>query len=120
MSAAPTVVRAELVERAGQFRARTCRLWGGALAARGGAAFLVALGGGERARAWQSCHVNFVFWAGLAQGLVVFAATQKIAKGHWSGLLIRFAEAGAAVLVVFLGPDLRPVLGAGPIFHWPH
>ena len=120
MSAAPTVVRAELVERAGQFPARTFALWGGALAALGGAAFLVALGGGERARAWQSWHVNFVFWTGLAQGLVVFAATQKIAKGHWSGLLIRFAEAGAAFLVVSLGLYLGLVLGRGHIFSWLH
>jgi hypothetical protein len=64
--------------------------------------------------------VNFVFWTGLAQGLVVFAATQKIAKGHWSGLLIRFAEAGAAFLVVSLGLYLGLVIGRGHIFSWLH
>src|SRR5258708_25101633 len=120
MSAAPAVVRAELVERAGQFPARTFALWGGALAALGGAAVRGAQGGGEGARGWQSWHVNFVFWTGLAQGLVVFAAIQKIAKGHWSGLLIRFAEAGAAFLVVSLGLYLGLVLGRGHIFSWLH
>ncbi len=120
MSAATATVRAELVERARQFPTRTFALLGGALAALGGALFLVALGGGERARAWQSWHVNFVFWTGLAQGLVVFAATQKIAKGHWSGVLIRFAEAGAAFLVVSLGLYLGLVLGRGYIFSWLH
>src|SRR5260370_6828346 len=120
MSAATATVRAELVERARQFPARTFALLGGALAALGGALFLVALGGGERARAWQSWHVISVFWTGLGQGLVVFAATQKIAKGHWSGVLIRFAEAGAAFLVVSLGLYLGVVLGRGYIFSWLH
>src|SRR2546428_11768488 len=79
----------------------------------GAVAFLSVLTAGRQggARAWQAWHVNFMFWTGLAQGLVVFAATQKLAKGHWSGLLIRFAEAAAAFLIVSLALYVGLVLG---------
>src|SRR5207245_4653030 len=91
----------------------------GITAAGGGAAvFLWALTTGQAARAWQSYHVNFMFWTGLAQGLVVFAATQKLAKGHWSGLVIRFAESAAACLVVALALYVGLVLGRAYIFSW--
>src|SRR2546422_590852 len=100
MSPAAAVSRAQLVEKARQFPARTFMAAGLVAAGGGAAVFLWALTTGQAARAWQSYHVNFMFWTGLAQGLVVFAATQKLAKGHWSGLLIRFAESAAAFLVV--------------------
>src|SRR2546423_12543728 len=120
MSAAPHVSRAELVEKARRFPARSFTLFGAVLAVLGGAAFLWTLAVGEAGRAWQSWHVNFMFWTGLAQGMVVFAATQKLAKGHWSGLVIRLAEAGAgfprlARLLLFW-----PLMGRAPIFTWLH
>ena len=118
MSPAATVSRAQLVEKARQFPARTFMV-AGIIAAGGGAAvFLWALTTGQAARAWQSYHVNFMFWTGLAQGLVVFAATQKLAKGHWSGLVIRFAESAAAFLVVALALYVGLVLGRAYIFSW--
>src|SRR2546422_10863642 len=120
MSPAATVSRAQLVEKARQFPARTFMV-AGIIAAGGGAAvFLWALTTGQAARAWQSFHVNFMFWTGLAQGLVVFAATQKLAKGHWSGLVIRFAESAAAFLVVALALFLGLALGRAYIFSWLH
>src|SRR3989441_7327031 len=120
MSAAATTSRAELVETARRFPAKAFALSGGAATLLGGASFLWALtaGGGEAARAWQSYHFNFMFWTGLAQGLVVFAATQKLAKGHWSGLVIRFAESAAAFLMVALALYLGLVLGRAYIFSW--
>src|SRR5437879_4146807 len=118
MSPAATVSRAQLVEKARQFPARTFMV-AGIIAAGGGAAvFLWALTTGQAARAWQSYHVNFMFWTGLAQGLVVFAATQKLAKGHWSGLVIRFAESAAAFLMVALALYVGLVLGRAYIFSW--
>src|SRR5256886_9533989 len=116
---AASVSRAELVEKARRFPARTFTLFGAVLAGLGGAAFLWALSAGETARAWQSWHFNFMFWTALAQGMVVFAATQKLAKGHWSGVIIRLAEPGSAVprgsLVLFIGL----FVGGGPLFSWP-
>lgn len=117
---APAASRAALVQKARAFPAGTFTTWGAVLAAGGAAAFLWALAGGAAARAWQGWHVNFMFWTGLAQGLVVLAATQKLAKGHWSGLVIRFAEAGAAFLLVSLVLYLGLFVGRFSIFTWLH
>jgi hypothetical protein len=121
MSATTAAVpRSELVQKARGFPARAFALWGALLALIGGAAFLWALVAGAPARVWQSWHFNFMFWTGLAQGLVAVAATQKLAKGHWSGLLIRFAEAGVAFLVVSLALYVGLFLGRFSIFTWLH
>jgi hypothetical protein len=92
--------------------------WGAVLTALGAVVFLETLAGAAAARAWQAWHVNFMFWTGLAQGLVVFAATQKLAKGHWSGLVIRFAESAAAFLAVSLLLYLGLFFGRFAIFPW--
>jgi hypothetical protein len=120
MSVATAGLRSELVQKARAFPARTFALLGGLLALIGGAAFLMALAGGDRARAWQSWQVNFMDWTGLAQGLVVFAATQKLAKGHWSGVVIRLAEAAVAFLFVSLVLYVGVVVGRTYIFTWWH
>ncbi len=121
MSTTTAVSRQGLVEKARQFPARTFMLLGTLLAVAGAVLFLwVLIGEGRAARVWQAWHVNFMFWTGMAQGLVVFAATQKLAKGHWSGVIIRFAEAGVAFLVVSLLLYLGLVVGRGHIFSWIH
>src|SRR2546428_7184951 len=76
---------------AGRLAGVELRRGGGDAALAGGEALLAVATAGRRGgpRAWQAWHVNFMFWTGLAQGLVVFAATQKLAKGHWSGGVIR-------------------------------
>src|SRR5205823_3876608 len=102
------------------FPARTFTLLGGVLAIAGGAVFLWLLAAGERARAWQSWHVNFMFWIGLAQGLVIVAATQKLAKGHWAGLMIRFAEAAVAFLFVALLLFAGEFVARAALFGWVH
>src|SRR5207247_10814080 len=78
------------------------------------------LAAGRAPRVWQAWHVNFRFWTGLAQALVVFAATQKLAKGHWSGLVIRLAEAAAAFLWVALVLYIGLIVGRTHIFSWLH
>jgi len=120
MSAVAAVPRSELVQKASQFPARAFTLWGALLAVAGGAGFLWVLAAGGAPRAWQAWHVNFMFWTGLAQALVVFAATQKLAKGHWSGLVIRLAEAAAAFLWVSLVLYLGLIVGRAHIFSWLH
>src|SRR5437773_803205 len=120
MSAATAGSRAQLVEKARQFPAGAFIGYGVVASGVGAAVFLWALTTGQAARAWQAYHVNFMFWTGLAQGLVVFAATQKLAKGHWSGLLIRFAESAAAFLVIALVLFLGLALGRAYIFSWLH
>ncbi len=120
MSATATASRADLARSARQFPARTFTLLGGVLAIAGGAVFLWLLAAGERARAWQSWHVNFMFWIGLAQGLVIVAATQKLAKGHWAGLMIRFAEAAVAFLFVALLLFAGEFVARAALFGWVH
>jgi len=120
VSAAAVVSRAELVERGRRFPVKAFIAYGVLAAVIGAAAFLWALTAEQEARAWQSYHFNFMFWTGLAQGLVVFAATQKLAKGHWSGVVIRFAEAAAAFLAVALVLYVGLFVGRGHIFTWLH
>src|SRR5437867_8725039 len=120
MSAAAAVSRSELVQKARRFPAGAFAAWGAVFTVIGGAAFLWTLVTGAPARAWQSWHFNFMFWTGLAQGLVVVAATQKLAKGHWSGLVIRLAEAAAAFLVVALLLYVGLFVGRSYIFSWLH
>src|SRR6266576_1020747 len=120
MSAAVAGARGQLVEKARQFPTGGFLAAGIVATALGAAGFWWALTTGQAPRAWQAYHVNFMFWVGLAQGLVVFAATQKLAKGHWSGLLIRFAESAVAFLVVALLLYGGLVLGRTYIFSWLH
>jgi hypothetical protein len=115
---AAAVSRGELVEKARRFHARSFTLLGAVLIVVGGAAFLWALADGEAARIWQSWLFNFMFWTGLAQGMVVFAATQKLAKGHWSGVVIRLSEAASAFLPVSLVLFLGLIVGRAHIFSW--
>src|SRR2546425_340097 len=120
VSAAPAAARAELVRRARAFPVRGVVALGAVAALVGGAVFLWALGSGRADRAWQAYHVNFMFWIGLAQASVVFAATQKLAKGHWSGVVIRFAEAAAPFLIVALALFLGLFFGRQHVFSWLH
>ena len=119
MSAA-LVRRADLAQRARQAPVRRVALLGIALAAVGGVALVAGLLGGHPDRTWWAYHANFVFWAGLAQGMVVFAATQKVAKGHWSGVLIRVAEAGAAFTTLSVVLFAGLFIGRDHIFTWLH
>jgi hypothetical protein len=115
VSAPSRISRAELSEKARAFPVATFRTAGLGAAAVG--FVLLLLGGrGHSDRMWQAYHFNFLYWVALAQGLVVFAATQKLAKGHWAGLLIRFAEAAVAFLFVALVLYLGLFLGRRSLF----
>ncbi|HUL03677.1 MAG TPA: hypothetical protein VLV16_10655 [Gemmatimonadales bacterium] len=111
------VTRAELAQRARQAPTGALTRYGALAAGIGGVAFLWALVS-DTERAWQAYHTNFVFWAVLGQALVVFAASQKLAKGHWSGLIIRFAEAAVAFQFVILVLFVGLFLGREHLFGW--
>jgi hypothetical protein len=120
MSAATAVNRAELVEKARAFPVGVYRTWGGGALLVGVLVLLWGFAGGHGARVWQAWHFNLLFWMGLAQASVIFAATQKLAKGHWSGVVIRFAEAAVAFTPVALVLFLVEYLGRGSIYSWIH
>ena len=115
-----TVSRSDLVQKARQAPVARFALFGAFAAGLGGIILVLGLLGGNPERTWWAYHANFVFWVGLAQGMVVFAATQKLAKGHWSGVIIRFAEAGAAFTTVALLLFIGLIIGRQYIFTWIH
>jgi hypothetical protein len=117
MTTATSLTRVELATKARQAPARTLITYGAILAVAGGLAFLWALKSSAD-RAWQAYHFNFVFWIVVAQAMVVFAGTQKLAKAHWSGLVIRFAEAAVAFLFVALVLFAGLFLGRHHLFGW--
>lgn len=117
MTTATAVDRAVLAQKARAFPVATFRTFGLAASAAGLILLLLVLRG-RADRVWQAWHFNFVFWLGLAQGSVVIAATQKLAKGHWSGLVIRFAEASVAFLPVAVLLFFASFFGRGYIYSW--
>jgi len=80
--------------------------------------FVALLAGDDPARAWRMFLVNFLFFTGFSQGAIIFAASQKITKGRWSGPILRFAEATVAFLPVSLICFLLLFLGKHHIFPW--
>jgi hypothetical protein len=84
-----------------------------------GLGMFVALALGEDpGRAWRMFLINFLFFTGMSQGAVVFAATQKITKGVWAGPIIRFAEAAVFFLPISIVCFLILFLGKYHLFPW--
>jgi hypothetical protein len=112
--------RSDLVQKARQAPVARFALVGAVAAIGGGIVLVLGVLSRHPERTWWAYHVNFVFWAGLAQAMVVVAATQKLAKGHWSGVIIRFAEAGAAFTTVAVVLFIGLIIGRQYIFTWIH
>jgi hypothetical protein len=112
--------RSDLAQKARQAPVARFALLGAIAAGVGGVIVAMGLLSGHPERTWWAYHANFMFWAGLAQGMVVFAATQKLAKGHWSGVIIRFAEAGVAFTTVSVLLFIGLAFGRAHIFTWIH
>lgn len=75
---------------------------GAALAAVGIALFVMALLGDGSHRAWQTFHVNWIFWTGITGGSLALTAVYKIANAKWSGVILRFSQAASAMIPVSL------------------
>jgi hypothetical protein len=70
------------------------------LTAVGAAAFLYGISSPLAQRAWQVFMVNYVFWAGLCFGAVLFSAVLNLSKAVWGRPLKRLAESFGAYLPV--------------------
>jgi Ni/Fe-hydrogenase subunit HybB-like protein len=88
------------------------------LAVVGTVSFLLLVRGASHARAWHAFHVNWLYWTGLSQAGVLFAATQVISKSRWSHPLRRVAEASVAFLPVSFVLFLVLWIGRAHIFPW--
>src|SRR5688572_21735752 len=115
-----TMSRADLAHKARQAPVARVMLLGAVAAVLGGILLVLGLMSAHPERTWWAYHANFMFWIGLAQGMVVFAASQKLAKGHWSGVVIRFAEAGVAFTAVAVVLVIGLFIGRQYIFTWIH
>lgn len=121
MSAAVAhVSRSDLVQKARQAPVARFMLVGAVAAIVGAIVLVLGLVSGHPERTWWAYHTNFMFWAGIAQGMVVFAAVIKLAKGHWAGVVIRFAEASVAFTTVTVVLFIGLVIGRNYIFTWIH
>jgi hypothetical protein len=117
---AATISRADLGQKARQAPFARFMAVGAVAAIVGGIVLARGLLGAHPERTWWAYHANFVFWAGLAQAMVVFAATQKLAKGHWSGVIIRFAEASVGFTTISVLLFIGLFIGRDHIFTWIH
>ncbi len=88
------------------------------LVAVGVATFLLLVLGASSARAWHAYLVNWLFWTGLSEAGVLFAASQVISKSRWSHPVRRFAEASVAFLPVSFVLFLVLWIGRAHIFPW--
>jgi hypothetical protein len=90
---------------------------GAVLAIAGAALFVLALTGDGSHRAWQTFHVNWVFWTGLTAGSISITAVSKIANAKWNGVIVRLSQAVSAMVPVSLiGMVLVMTLGYHDIY----
>jgi len=90
----------------------------GLLASIGIVAFVLMTLGSGSTRAWRIYHVNWLFWTGLSQAGVIFAASQVIVGARWSHPIRRMAEAAGAFLPVSFVLFLTLWLGRAEVFPW--
>jgi Ni/Fe-hydrogenase subunit HybB-like protein len=108
-----------MVDREGQekrFRGLPGLLW--VLLATGAATFLLAVNGPNKLRVWQILLVNFLFWSGMAQGGLVFAAIYQVTQARWGGAVKRLAEGMAAFLPLSFLLFLLLFFGREVLFPW--
>jgi len=68
--------------------------------------------------AWRAYHVNFLYFAGLAQGGMVIAAIFVTVGAHWPGPVRRIAEGLAAWVPVSFLLGIVGFLGRDHIYPW--
>jgi hypothetical protein len=88
-----------------------------ALAVIGAVAFAWGLAS-DPTTAWRAFHVNFVYYAGLAQGGLVIAAIFVIVGAHWPGPVRRVAEGLAAWAPVTFVLAVVGFFGRHHLFPW--
>jgi len=88
-----------------------------ALAAIGVLSFLYGLST-DADTAWRAYHVNFLYFAGLAQGGVVIAAIFVTVGAHWPGPVRRIAEGLAAWVPVSFLLGIVGFVGRDHIYPW--
>lgn len=81
-------------------------------------AFLLGINAEQPVRAWEVYLVNFLFWTGLAQAGVVFAAIYDICNARWGHVIKRIALGMGAFLPVALLMYAPLFFGRHWLFPW--
>ncbi len=81
-------------------------------------AFVAGVLGNSPQRTWQVFLVNLLYFSGIAQGLVVFAAALQITSARWGRPVKRIGELGAYFLPLSLLFLLVLYFGKVYIFPW--
>jgi hypothetical protein len=110
----------DLVARTGQVEFKRGRMLSAAFVIVGLGTFFWLLTHGQSREAWTSYLVNLVFFLGIAQAGIVWAAVARTTRGaKWASSLVRYAEAmsaflpiGYALVIVFL------LAGVKPLYSW--
>ncbi len=85
----------------------------------GAAAFLAALLTGHPQRAWQALLLNWVYFTGLAQSGVAFAAAYTVCRGRWGDAYRRLGESMSFFLPIsFVLLAVFLLFGASHVFPW--
>ena len=92
-------------------------LVGGGLAALGVLTFLIGLIV-DAPTTWRSFHVNYLYFAGIAQGGLVLAAIFVIVGARWPGPVRRIAEGLAAWVPVTFLLGVVGIFGRNHVYSW--
>lgn len=80
--------------------------------------FLLGIHGEQPGRAWQIYLVNFLFWLGLAQAGVVFAAIYETSRARWGNEIRRIAEGMGCFLPIAFLLFFPLIFGRFWLFPW--
>jgi hypothetical protein len=104
-------------------RTRRVPLWVYALGALGLAVGAITFGYGVGAApgpTWRATLINLLFWSGLAQGMVVWAAAFRVARTTWSPAVNRMGHAALWFLPFPLAVLFLLLAGRGYFLAWLH
>ncbi|MEP7027309.1 MAG: hypothetical protein ABI960_01825 [Candidatus Eisenbacteria bacterium] len=110
----------DTVQRTGQVDFKRGRLIAAVLTIVGFGAFLFLYTTGHQKSAWQAYLVNLVFFMGIAQAGIVWAAIARTARGHkWASSLVRCGEAMSSFLpVAWVLMMIFLYLGGSSLYSW--
>ena len=80
--------------------------------------FLLGVFGDSPQKTWQIFLVNFLFFTGIAQGMVVFASALQLTNAKWGRPVKRIAELGAYFLPLSLISLVILYFGRTYLFTW--
>lgn len=88
------------------------------LAIVGAATFVFRIMGDAQQRTWQVFLVNFLYFTGMAQGMIIVACVMQITSARWGSTVKRFGQFGAFFLPVSLVFLAVLYFGRNHIFTW--